>query len=48
MWVVTWNDERLEVFEEHFEDVHEAHNFIERLEDEGIYNAKLFKEPFKR
>ena len=48
MWVVTWNDERLEMYEEHFEDVHEAHNFIEYLEDEGIHNARLFKETFIR
>lgn len=48
MWVVTWNDERLEVYEEHFEDIHKAHSFIEYLEDEGIHNARLFKEPFNR
>lgn len=48
MWVVVWNNERLEVFERYFEDVHEAHGFIELLEDDGIHNAKLFKEPFKR
>lgn len=48
MWIVTWNDERLEVFEEHFEDVYEAYSFVEYLEDEGVHNAKVFKEPFNR
>lgn len=48
MWIVTWNDERLEVYEECFEDAYEAHSFIEYLEDEGIHNARLFKEPFNR
>lgn len=48
MWVVTWNGEDLTVYEEHFTDVYEAQNFIEYLKDEGIYNTRLFKEPFNR
>ena len=48
MWVVFWHDERLIMFEEHFEDIYKAHKFIESLEAKGIYNAKLFKEPFNR
>lgn len=40
MYVVTWNNERLEEFEEQFEDIYEASCFIENLPD----NAMLFYE----
>lgn len=48
MYVVTWNDEDLTIYEEHFETINEALDFIEYLEDDGIYNAKLFKGSFNK
>lgn len=39
MYTVTWNDERLEIYEEEFESLEEAHSFLEYLEDDGIHNA---------
>lgn len=40
MYVVTWNNENLEEFEESFEDILEAQYFMEDLPA----NAKLFYE----
>lgn len=40
MWIVIWNNERLEVFEESFEDLSEAQTFMEDLPK----NAMLFYE----
>jgi uncharacterized protein YfcZ (UPF0381/DUF406 family) len=40
MYVVIWNDERLQEFEESFEDLSEAQTFMEDLPN----NAKLYYE----
>jgi hypothetical protein len=40
MYIVTWNNENLEEFEESFEDILEAQYFMEDLPN----NAKLFRE----
>lgn len=40
MYIVVWNNERLEEFEESFEDLMEAQCFMEDLPA----NAKLFRE----
>ena len=40
MYIVIWNNERLEEFEESFEDILEAQYFMEDLPN----NAKLFRE----
>ena len=40
MYVVVWNNERLEEFEESFEDILEAQTFMEDLPN----NARLFRE----
>lgn len=40
MWIVVWNDERLQEFEESFENVREATYFMEDLPN----NAQLYYE----
>lgn len=40
MWIVIWNDERLQEFEESFEDLLEAQYFMEDLPN----NAQLYYE----
>lgn len=40
MYIVVWNDERLQEFEESFEDIMEAQTFMEDLPN----NAMLFYE----
>ena len=48
MWTVAWNDELLTEYTEEFELYSEAKDFMERLMDDGIFNAIIYKTPTYR